>query len=801
MEEFQSLSGTPSASVIHKKSSDGFNLKEEIYKYLQYWKWIVLSVVICVIICLIYLRYTTPIYSASTSILVKDDRKGGLYSELAAFEDLGFGKNFKSNLDNETVIMSSYTLMHQTVKKLNLNVSYYALGRFHVTEMYKDSPIKCTILQPDELFDNKYQSIIVNGIDDTRFEILDAAGNKKGIFTYGKLIPMQHCKIVVEKNVIKNYFDKDYNVKIVISRLDDVINKYRSRVEIVNKGKNSSVIDVKMTDVIRERAVDILDNLIAIYNQDAIDDKSYVSKRTEQFIDDRLKLIAEELGDVERDAEIYKKSNRITDITSEAGIYLQNAVLYERNLIDLETQITVNKTMIDYMNKVGPTELVPINILTAENSAASLIGEFNQNVIERNRLLKGGTEKNVAIVKFERKIEELRANILESLQTQLEILEIRKRDIEKQNRLTTGRISQVPTKEREFRIIDRQQKIKESLYIYLLQKREEIGISLQLAAPNAKVVDAARATKSPIAPNRTMFYGLAVAIGVLIPLLVLYIRNLLDNKVRRRQDIEKQTNIPFLGNIPRLENPQNLLDIKDRSGAAEAFRIIRLNLDFMLVDNEEEKAKTIFVTSTVAKEGKTSVATNLASIISLSGKKVLLVGLDIRNPQIHRYLDVPKEGFTNFISQKQRPIDDFIYKVANYENLHVLPAGAIPPNPSELLMSDGVAEVFATLKTKFDYIVVDTAPVSLVADTLLISKFADVTLYVMRAHFIEKSLLPLAQSFYAERKLPNMAVVLNDTIKGAGYGYGYYGYGDYGYGYTSESNDIQPWWKRLFKRN
>ncbi|NMH29493.1 GumC family protein [Flavobacterium silvaticum] len=784
-----------------KAFDGGFNIKEEVMKYLFHWKWIVFSILVCMLAAIMYLRYTTPLFSASTTILVKDERKGGLDSELSAFEDLGLGKGVKSNVDNETQIMTSRTIVENAIRRLNLNISYYTQGRVRVTEMYNTSPVICTAYDTDGLFYERSSAVSVNGIDANTYELFNAGGTSLGKFRYGQLIGMKHCKIAIQKNPNKGYFVSDYSVRIVFSKLTNVVAKYKNGLDVVSKVRNSSVIEITLADPVREKAEDLLDALIQIYNEDAIADKNLVAQKTEEFIEQRIDLISKQLGDVEKDAESYKKSNRVTDITSQAGMYMQNAVLYEKALIDVGTQISVTKSMLDYMKKIGKDDLAPINVIPIENMASTLLGEYNKSVIDKIKLAKAGTEKNSTIINLEKKIAEMRTNIIESLETQIGVLEIRQRDLQYQNSLMTGKISEIPTQEREFRIIDRQRNIKESLYLYLLQKREEIAISLKVTPPNAKVIDLAKASESPISPKSNMIYLIAFGIGLVVPLGIIYLIQMLDTKVRRRQDVEAVTDIPFLGNIPRLANPENIINNSERSGAAEAIRIVRTNLEFMLAGKGGNgKAKTLLVTSTLPKEGKTSIAVNLAVTIAMGGKRVLLMGLDVRNPKIQNYIKVPPAGFTNFISQEGGSISDYINKVPEYDNLYVLPSGVIPPNPVELLMNDKVDAAFSLLKEQFDYLIVDTAPVSLVTDTLLIAKHADVSIFVIRANYFEKRLLQLAQTFYEEHKLPNMAVVLNDTVKGKTHGYGGYGYGDYGYGYGATEVVAKPWWKQIFEK-
>ena len=459
--------------------------------------------------------------------------------------------------------------------------------------------------------------------------------------------------------------------------------------------------------------------------------------------------------------------------------------------VENATQLRVVETMMNYVNSSDTNELIPVNIIGQDQGASQLISEYNELVLQKNRLLKTAGSKNTLVQNLDAKINALKGSVSSSLNQLKSSLQIKRNDLNRQNAIISGKISQIPTQERNSRDIDRKQNIKESLYLYLLQKREETAISLAVTAPNAKVIDAAKASKSPVSPNRRMIYLAALLLGGLIPFGILYLIDLFDTKIKSRYDLEKNTTIPFLGEIPKLESGQLIIDSTSRTSTAEAIRIIRTNLEFLLTNVNEDEAKVVFLTSTYPKEGKTFISVNLASTIALSEKKVLLVGLDIRNPKLDEYLKLESRGVTNYLSSKdEKPIQNYITSVEGFKNLNVLPAGIIPPNPAELLMSKKIGDLFATLKKEYDYIIVDTAPVSLVTDTLLIAKYADAFIYVTRANFLDKRMLELPERLYNEKKLPNMSILINDTEINTGYGYGY----GYGYGQTEEK---KPWYSFL----
>ena len=394
---------------------------------------------------------------------------------------------------------------------------------------------------------------------------------------------------------------------------------------------------------------------------------------------------------------------------------------------------------------------------------------------------------NPIVVRLSDKINALRGNISESLNKLRTSLLAKSYGVNSQKGSIEGKISQIPKIEREYRGIFRQQQIKEELYLYLFKKREETAISLAATAPNSKVVDKAFSSPIPVSPKRGLVYMISFLLGVLIPVGIIYVLNLLDTKVKSRQDVDK-LGIPFIGDVPHSDSNNELIKPDSRTSSAEAIRIVRTNLEFILNNSSQDKAKTIFMTSTLPAEGKTFIAVNLAATIAISGRKVLLIGMDIRNPKLDEYLSLPNNGVTNFLSSSNNSIDNYIVNQKGYEHFDILPAGIIPPNPAELLMGKKVADMFAELKESYDYIIVDTAPVSLVTDTLLISQFADAFIYVVRANYLDKTLLKVPETLYREKKLPNMSILLNDTDVTKGYGYGY------GYG---QSTKQKPWYKKI----
>lgn len=791
---------------------DDFNVREALEKYLIYWPWFVLGVFLCLSIAYINLRYATPQYKASTNILVKDDKKGGMLSELSAFADLGMGGGMKSNVDNEVEILKSRTLVESTVKKLELNVSIFKKGKINTIDAYKDAPLEVHFMNlKSSFYEDKMSWEFVRLSPDT-FELISPEDEeedlqlltKKKAFRYGETIPTRNGELIITKPLVikKQIEESTESIYIRVFPLDDVVGSYLGRLVVSPISKTSSVVAISITDSKPKRAEAFLNAMIQIYNDDAAADKNFISENTSTFISNRLVLITQELDGVEQNVERFKQSNGLTDIESEAKLFIEGSSDYNKMNVQNEIQLNVVVSMLDFMKKSTNGDLLPANLIAGQGETSELISSYNKLILERNRILKSATVSNPTVVALDQQILSLKSNVAESLMRLQSNLNIQKRNLKSQEGLLDSKIGKIPVQERQFRVIARQQKVKEELYLYLLQKREETAISLAATAPNARVIDVGKAGKLPVSPKKNLIYLAALFLGLLIPFGVLYVKDLLDTKVKSRLNITDKFSIPFLGDVPRSLTPNQIIDTTSRTSTAEAIRIVRSNLDYMLTQVPEGKAKNIFLTSTIPGEGKTYLSINVAAIFAHSGKKVLLIGLDIRKPKLNEYFGIldPK-GVTDYLSTKNIPIAQFINKIKGFQAFDVLLGGNIPPNPTEMLLSSKMDELFAQLKNEYDYIIVDTAPVSLVSDTLIVAKHADTFAYVVRANYLDKRMLAIPGNLHKENKLPNMAFILNDTTVTKGYGYGGsggYGYGVYGYGVTEEEG--KPWYKTILKK-
>ncbi|HLW62224.1 MAG TPA: polysaccharide biosynthesis tyrosine autokinase [Flavobacterium sp.] len=765
---------------------DNINIKEEILKYIIHWRWFLLSGLLALIIAFIYLRYAESNYQTQTTILIKDDKSQN--NQLMAFSELDLFGGGKV-LDNEIEVLKSRTLSEITVDSLDLHISYYNEGNIKKTEIYQVSPIKVIDIDGHnrDNFSPQYFSL---DFTDNGFKIKSENNGSLGEYQFGEVIKNDSLsfKVVMNLNATESLNNQEFGtVGFRIEPQKNTVNFLRNNLSIEPASKNSSVLKLSITLPNSAKGADFLNHLVAIYNEQSIFEKRLVSKSTADFISKRLDIIAEELGDVEKDVEQYKNLNNIADLETEVKLSLQKLNEFQKSVIDNEVQIKITQDLINYLKSSDTFDLIPANYAQGN----IVVDEINKAIIERNKLLntpRGATRENQVIVQLESQISTLKEAVHSSLSQELSSLKITRNDLRQKESEINTQIAQTPKKEREFRIIDRQQKVKEALYLYLLQKREETNITMAATELNAKVIDVAIPSTKAVSPKKPIILLAALILGLLIPFVVIYLINLLDTKIKTRLDIEGKTPIPFIGDIPSSETPGQLIATNSRTSSAEAIRIIRTNLEFML-HHQEGKSKTIFLTSTFSGEGKTFISANLAATIALSGKKIILVGTDLRNPKIADYIPTPNRGVSNYLSNTDIQIGDFITKVDNFDNFYVLPAGIVPPNPAELLMSSRVDNMFTYLKENFDYIIVDTAPVSLVTDTLLIAHHADSFVYVIRANKLDKKMLEIPEGLHRDKKLPNMSILLNDTDSTKGYGYGY--------GYGKNIKDERPIWKKI----
>lgn len=564
---------------------------------------------------------------------------------------------------------------------------------------------------------------------------------------------------------------------------------YRSALSIEPTSKTTSVVTVSIKNTNKKRGEDFINKLVEIYNKNANNDKNEVAQNTARFIDERISVINQELGTTEQELESFKREAGLTDLSSDAQLAVSEQSAYEKLCVENGTQLNLVQYLSEYIQKPeNATATLPANVGLNDETLSDLIAQYNALILERNRLLRTSSETNPVVRRLESNIQDMRAGILTTIASVRKGLLITKADLDRQAGKYAGRISNAPAQERRFVSIQRQQEIKAGLYLMLLQKREENNIALAATANNAKIIDDALADDFPISPNKKIIYMAAFVLGLGIPVAIIYILNLLSYRIEGRADVERLTNVSIIGDVPLNDSEdKHAIAVRENDNdiMAETFRSLRTNLLFMLGDPDR---KVILVTSTMSGEGKTFIASNLAVSLALLGKKVIIVGLDIRKPGLNKVFRIhhKEKGITGFLSAPQSTdLRSMILPSEVSDNLHVLPGGAIPPNPTELLARKSLDDAIELLKKDYDYVVLDTAPIGMVTDTQLIARVADISVYVCRADYTHKNDYQLINELYANKRLPGLCTVINGLdMKKKKYGY-YYGYGKYGryYGY------------------
>ena len=780
---------------LGEQSEEQVNIQELLFRYLIHWPWFVVSIIICIACAWGYLRLTTPIYNISATVLIKDEKKGGGASMSSDLEKMGLEGfvSSSSNVDNEIEVLRSKSLAREVVNNLGLFVTYMDEDEFPSKELYHTSPVLVSLThqEADKLPGRMEINMILQPTGALGVQI--TVGEKEYRKQFDKLpavFPTDEGTVAFFANndtlsaVCPENITKERHITAFINRPFSVLKEYVNSLSIAPTSKTTSVVVISLENTNTRRGRDYINKLLEMYNINANNDKNEVAQKTAEFIDERIGIISKELGSTEQDLENFKRSAGITDLSSEAQIALTGNAEYEKKRVENQTQINLVMDLQRYM-KGNEYEVLPSNIGLQDAASAGAIDRYNQMLVERKRLLRTSTENNPTIINLDTSIRAMRTNVQATLDATLKGLQITKEDLAREASRYSRRINDAPTQERQFVSIARQQEIKSGLYLMLLQKREENAITLAATANNVKIIDEALADDNPISPKKTIVYLAALVLGVGLPVGVIYLIGLTKFKIEGRADVEKLTSLPVVGDIPLADEKTGSIAVFENQNnlMSETFRNVRTNLQFML----ENGKNVILVTSTISGEGKSFISANLAISLSLLGKKVVIVGLDIRKPGLNKVFNIPKKehGITQYLTNTTANLMDFVQPSDINKNLFILPGGTVPPNPTELLARGGLEKAIETLKANFDYVILDTAPVGMVTDTLLIGRVADLSVYVCRADYTHKAEFTLINELAENNKLPNLCIAVNGLdLNSRKYGY-YYGYGKYGkyYGY------------------
>ena len=768
-------------------NDQGLNLMDLIVYLVSKWRWFALSIAVCVGIAWFNYARSPFVYYRSATVIIKDPSNKTSTTGLDRFDNI----INKVNVANEILQFRSKKLMREVVQRLHADVSYQVEEGLRLNELYTQSPVLLSF--PDALPEQRF-SLTVTPKDKNTVELSECSGIGDGTsrtVSLNDTVEISKGMRVVATPT--NYYGASWqNIPIRVRKfsLESMVNYYRGALGIQQEEEESSILTLALKDNSAARAEDVLNTLIFVYNEEAIRDKNQVAINTADFINERLIIIESELGSVESDLESFKQRNQIVDIASSAGMYMTESQKYSIDALELETQLRLAQFIKDYLtDPTKDTDLIPSNTGIGDMNIESQISLYNTAKLKRDALVDDSSENNPVVQELNNSLRAMKQNIIRAVDNMIVTLNVKRNDAQSRELQAQDRVTSIPTKERQMLSIERQQKIKETLYLYLLNKREENALSQAMADNNARVIDGAEGSTQPISPNRNRILLLGLIVGLAIPgvscLTVLF----MDTRVRSRKEVEKALSVPFLGEIPldreagkRRKRGDADTDKTDEDGiVAEAFRVLRTNIAFM--SRKDRPSQVITFTSFNEGAGKTFIASNLAMSFVYAKKREVLVDLDIRKGTLSRHFGIRRTGVTNYLADPSVTVDEIIQ---HREHFDVISFGATAPNPAELLMDSRLDELFDALRSRYDLIIADNVPVGIIADASIANRIADLTIFVIRAGRLDRRQLPDIEAMYEGRKLKNMALVLNgvDPTR-TGYGYGRYGYG-YGYGKKSK---------------
>lgn len=802
---------------LEQTSEESVNLYALFFKFFAYWPWFIVSVVGCLLLAFVYLRYQTPVYNISASVLIKEqDARSkamvGTNGALGALQDIG-GFSMTSNFDNELEILKSRTLIRKVVADLNLYINTQQKRAFgYAPSLYKQSPVVVSLtpeeaeqLQSNVVLHMRYTpqgSLSVRAeyewnekeqVIEKEFPKLPAVlPTDAGVFRFAT-----DSLVLAEMKTEGKTLNQTLELVTQIASPTVVAAVYANNLSVTPTSKTTTIAKIEVKNSSRQRGIDFINRLVAIYNQDANDEKNEVARKSAEFIEERIAIINEELGSTESQLASFKQRSGLTDLTSDAQLALTESSKYEQQRIENATQISLVQFLQNYINDPkNDNEVIPANVGLSDNNLTSVINQYNELIIERNRLLRTSSENNPAVISLNAGIEAMRTSVRTTVQSVLKGLQIAKADIQRQTSKYESRISAAPQQEKEFMTISRQQEIKATLYTMLLQKREENAITLAATANNGRIIEQAQPSLAPVSPKSSMIALAALILGFGLPIGFVYLRDLLKYKIENREDVERITTVPILAELPKCDTPAtNSIVVRENKNdiMEETFRGLRTNMLFML----EPQDKVILFTSTQPGEGKSFLAANTAISLAFLGKKVIILDMDIRKPGLNKAFGFTRsaKGITNYLNDPEHTdLMSLVMESQISPNLQILPGGPVPPNPTELVARPVLDDMINRLKERYDYVILDTAPIGMVTDTAIIGRVADLCVYACRADYTPKNGYEYINVLQNSHKFPKLATVINgiDMRKRKNaYGYGYgkrYGYGyGYGYGYDAEN--------------
>lgn len=754
-----------SLPAVKKKK---LNIKKEIFKYLRYWYWILLSMLLCFVGAKIYLRYTTPQYLSKTSLQFPQSKS----KTAESLADLANGAGRAGELEGEATAIVSKPILAKVVGQLNLNVSFYGIGAIKENELYTSSPLEANIIEvQNPKFSSASYIISPSGNGTYKLSEGPLKGNKDK-FQFGQLVSLPFGKVIIKIKKGKKSFEP---IKIVFRSTPSLVSSLENQLVVALPPNKGLMMDLSFTGPVPSKSEDILNSLTEQYNIEGKKDRNMEAQNTQDFINGRLEIISQDLSGIEGEKEAFKRSNEITDLDTQANLAVNNANSNTNQLIEYATQLDLVNSI---YSLTSSERLLPSN-MGLSSVTEGYIAKYNDMLLTKNKTLKQATAQNPSVVQLNRDILEMRDLIRQNLVESKATLQLQMSQTKGQLNQNRHKIYIYPTQEKVFRGIERQQNLKEQLYLYLLQKREENAITLAVTAPKAKVINPAY-TVGIVKPEKQNILLGALLAGLLLPVVILYAKYVSDTKIYTKDQIQTSvTDALVIAEIPESPKESDLVSANDFSVFAESFRILTSNLKFILKSKESKgQSDVILVTSSVKAEGKTTVAFNTA--VTLAGNsKVLLIGADIRKPQLQRFVAGSDKGLTDYLISDDTSVQPYIVPSGMNENLDILFSGAMAPNPNDLLEMKKFDEMIESIKHTYRYIVIDSAPVMLVSDTMHLIEIADAILYIVKSNFTDQEMLDFADEFKQTRNLKNIAFILNnvkpeDSRYGNKYGYGYY---------------------------
>lgn len=762
---------------------EGFDIKKILIKFVYNWKYFLLSIVLFSFLGIIFLRYSTPMYRVQSKVLIKDPESSSGSSSLLsnALPDFGGLLDVQNNIYNEVLILKSRDLLEQVISDMDLTKTYINKGRIRDVEMYRKSPFQAWFEPKNDSFELvELRLDFEDGNNQNSFKCIleDSSFTVK----FEDTLQMNFGRLAISRSGNQFYYK---NYKLLLNSLDATVDDVRSALFVELKDEETTVIDLAYNTNVSRKGEELLKKLIDAYITRNLNEKNQMSDSTIAFINERLGLVTGDLGSIENDIQQFKQTNKITDLSEQNKSIVSSGLNYYNKLNETEVQLSVVGTMLEYVrNEKNLTRPVP-SLITNDPAFLLLIEQYNILLAQKSKLLVSLKENNPLIENINGQLKNLRSDIERSLVNQQKVLSIGRDRLLAENRSIEQVAYNVPKQERLFFDFSREKEIKQALFLYLLQKKEETSISKAANISNASIIERPKSAYLPYFPNPLLTLAVSLMLGIIIPTMILILTEFLNNNIRSREDITNKTKVPIIGEIGHSES-EGLLNIEadSRFALAEQFRVLRTKLNFL---KKETPCYSILLTSTTTGEGKSFIAANLSQLYAYSGKKVLLMELDLRKPKISKMLKMSNDqGFSNFAISNSPP-NNYIKPVADTPNLFVFNSGPIPPNPAELLMTDKVRNSFADIKKMFDIIILDTAPIGAVADAQILSEYADVCLFVVRQNVSMKLSMDVLNESVEEERLPSTYVLVNDVKEGGTYRYGYGS--KYGYGYSYGSSE------------